>query len=116
MDALEAAYTALPHERQAVLWAQAEAVLLREGNKRDFLVWPAILSTIGCLLEAQETREALSPPTLATDPLPPRTSAAGGSTEALASPTPAAHVAPRNNRKPKLLDEARARADRESPG
>jgi hypothetical protein len=101
MDALEATYTALPPEAQATLRAQAEAVLIQQGTTRDFLVWPVILSTIGCLLETQETREALGSPTLATNPFPPRTSAAGGSAEALASHAPAAPMALRSDRKRK---------------
>lgn len=76
MDALEAAYTALPPGEQATLRAQAEALLIQQGTKRDFLVWPAILSTIGGLLEAQTMGEAVGPlvPTGVTIPLPPRTS------------------------------------------
>ena len=58
-----AVYTALPPEEQATLRAQAEAVLIQKGTKRAFLVWPAILSTIGGLLEAQAagTLWALAP-------------------------------------------------------
>jgi hypothetical protein len=101
MDALEAIYTTLSPEEQAALWPQAETLLIQDGHKRDFLIRPAILSKIGRLLEAQDTREPRGAPILASDPFPPRTSTAGGSAEALASHAPAAHVAPRSDRKPK---------------
>ena len=47
-------------------------MLIQKGTKRAFLVWPAILSTIGGLLEAQAAGDAVGPlaPMPATIPRP----------------------------------------------